>query len=120
MILAFHPQFHHLITSGQKKCTIRRGHRWRIGASIQFYTGRYTSGARRKFHPDAKVFNVENVEIMVASKTIIVNGQTLDPTQIESLAQKDGFPNTASFFEYFTKSLPKGTNNFTGQIIHWQ
>lgn len=130
MLLGFKQQFpngsptHFVekILDGTKKHTIRKGHRWRAGMSIQMATGVRT----KKYYqfninrPDLQkciseqriiIINTNgNINILVGDDTYLLETSKFD------LIKNDGFFNVKQFKEWF---FPNGDGVFEGQIIHW-
>lgn len=120
-----HPQYkYHTIRPDAKKL-------WKAGNKIHMYAGRYTAKNRVQFAPAMLCKAVQEIEILrYASEAspvsvCIVEDQGpqnpklrryLDQSQIQRLAQNDGFDSVEHFANYFT---PKPGDMFEGRIIHW-
>lgn len=101
--------------------TIRAGNRWEAGMDIHFAINSRSKNYFQ-FAPVIPCVSVQEIEIIhtgYSPNTPVVyvhNGKSLmNPlsySEIEILAQNDGFDSVEQFFAWFNK-------DFTGQLIHW-
>jgi hypothetical protein len=123
MILGFKAEFVPAVVAGTKPHTIRKGKRWRVGQSIQFY-----QDARQKtmlkIRPDAVATVVQEIIITRPERylgpprepVITIDGRQLTPLECQELARRDGFDDLDGLLRFITQAyfLP-----FTGQLIGW-
>lgn len=119
MILGFKQQFKEPTLKGTKIHTIRedKHNRWKAGKIIHFATGVRTKNYN--CFKEGVCVSVQTIEIKhnknvckVLSRTVIVDGRELEPTEILRLAKNDGFKTKNDFFDWFNK-------DFKGKLIHW-
>lgn len=121
-LLNFHSSLAPLVESRQKRQTIRaqRKRPVEIGEMLHLYTGCRTKAARRLIEPQVCLLAVP-IRMRwkygrYRSFECVINGRKLTVSEIQNLALKDGFPNTAAFKGFF---LPDGVSEFIGQFITW-
>lgn len=97
--------------------------RWKPGTKIDFFINCRQKDMFR-FAPVLPVVTVQKVEIVYyhnretltldlpQKKGVIVDEKPLMRSEIEQLAQNDGFDSIEDFFAYFNE-------DFTGKLIHW-
>ena len=123
----FKARFAPMILAGEKTHTIRavRKHPARPGETLHLYTGLRQKGARLLLR--APCTRVEEITIRqtrcgIASKLsdveITIAGQVLDPSEMDLLAERDGFKNLADMMRFWQE--PTNRLPFRGHIIHWQ
>lgn len=105
--------------------SIRKGHRWRAGMSIQMAYGVRTPNYSQfnKGYPELEkcistqdifmTYDKGRLEITVEHDA--VNDRYLMPHNIEQLIVNDGL-DRRRFLDWF---FPKGVYDFSGQIVHW-
>jgi hypothetical protein len=120
--------FEALIMNGYKKHTLRKGHRWKEGMSIQMATGVRTKNYRQfninrpdlavckgvqsiKFKVDK---NISDTFPEVSKWSIFIDGRKLSFEEMEKLAWNDGFGSLGEFLAWFEKE-----KDFPDQIVHW-
>lgn len=120
MILGFNRRFVPAVADGRKPHTIRAGHRWKPGMTIQFYMD-VRQLTMRKFRADAVVQVVQDFELELlapARRQWVphVDGRPLTPLEAQELAVRDGFGDYRELLDWFRKvhGLP-----FYGQLIGW-
>lgn len=101
--------------------TIRAGNRWEAGMDIHFAINPRSKNYFQ-FAPVIPCVSVQEIEIIHTGYSpntpavYIHNGKSLmNPlsySEIETLAQNDGFDSVEQFFAWFNK-------DFKGQLIHW-
>lgn len=123
--LNFSKQFAPAVSDGSKRQTIRakRKNPIRRGDTLHLFTGLRTKQARRLLPPqvcqDALLIKMrrnhteQNGDLF--SIEIDFQGK-LSADEIRAMATKDGFSRVTDFLEWF---LPKGTDEFNGQLITW-
>jgi len=107
MILGFRDQFEPYVLDGTKRHTIRSGERWRPGMRADLFVKVRQKGMRLLFR--VPVVRVESIHIFCDLKTrpdgwpnadvaplhcktdIAVEGETLDKSELELFAWRDGF-----------------------------
>ena len=95
--------------------TIRKDekNRWKPGMLIDFFIN-----ARQKdmfrFAPRVPVVSIQYIGILHYrdNPEVNIDGRYLFPSEVETLANNDGFESVAAFFKYFNE-------DFNGKIIHW-
>lgn len=124
--LNFSPQFAPLVESGTKRQTIRamRKNPIRLDDTLHLFTGLRTKQARRLLPPQkctaalligirwkpVKNSKYQSLEIRLQHKG------KLNASEVWELMKADGFFSREEFAAWF---LPKGTNEFKGQLIKW-
>lgn len=101
--------------------TIRAGNRWEAGMDIHFAINPRSKNYFQ-FAPVIPCVSVQEIEIIHTGYSpntpavYVSNGKSLmNPlsySEIETLAQNDGFDSVEQFFAWFNK-------DFKGQLIHW-
>lgn len=113
----FQVHFRTPITNGQKTHTIRapRKRRTKPGEILSLYTGMRTKSCDLIFRaPCVKVEEIEIDVIVGIGPRIRIDGLTLDESEREALARRDGFASLADMLAFWDGRLP-----FLGEIIHW-
>lgn len=121
--LNFHSTFAPLVESGRKRCTIRaqRKRPIEIGEPLHCFTGLRTKNARRLLPPQTCLC-ARDIRMRWKSSgkyqsfECRPNGKKLTVSEVQQLAHADGFPSMDAFKAWF---LPRGTTEFTGQLIEW-
>lgn len=124
--LNFSPQFAPLVENGSKTQTIRATRKVPIkcGDMLHIFTGLRTKKARRLLPP---VHCRSALDISICRKPLrnskysglevkLTHAGKLTREKIEKLAKEDGFESVEAFTSWF---LPKGRNEFKGQLIKW-
>jgi len=122
MRLVFTPQFVDPILSGTKIHTIRKNSddEYQAGTSLEmlceqetaqpftFWNDhcRHTQSIEIKYPADFKVGQ------SLTAVIVKIDNVHLTLTKVAGLAQNDGFPSMAEFFDYFSE-------DYKGDIIHW-
>lgn len=98
-----------------KLTTIRAGHRWRPGMSIQMAYG-VRSGSYQQFNkgiPELSVCKgVQEIEILPDLGKVAIDGGLVTYAAMEKIAKNDGFESREQFFAWFNKQEVL-------QLIHW-
>lgn len=111
--LNFQKQFADKVERGEKRQTIRKGHRIKIGDRLFLYTGQRTKRCRKLGEAVAQeVYDI----VILNDDTIDFDYVLLIGIEKEQLAKDDGFECAADMIEWFkyTHGLP-----FVGQVIRW-
>jgi len=97
------------VEAREKRMTIRKTARGKVGDKVQLYTGMRTSNCRKLIKDDPVLTDIFPIEINS-------NG-TFYNHPIEYLYQKDGFRDLADFLNFFNKTygLP-----FSGFVHIWE
>lgn len=120
-LYGFKPQFVPRILDGSKTHTIRapRKIQDKPGKTMHLYTGLRQKGAKLLMR--VPCVRVEGIFIdagtSLRGKTHInieVAGQTLDDSEMNALARRDGFDDLAHMMRFWEGNLP-----FAGHIYHW-
>jgi uncharacterized protein YqfB (UPF0267 family) len=117
-IYNFQSRFVPMIMAGRKTHTIRdhRVHPDKPGNTLHLYTGLRKSGATLLMR--VPCIAVEEIEITITpgnGRVVRINGMTLDRTESEALAKRDGFKDFSAMMAFWDGRVP-----FKGQIIHWK
>lgn len=119
MILSSKKQFILKYIDGTKIHSIRAGHRWRAGMSIQFYQDNRSKNMR-KFMEDGVCKSTQRVFMTFIHHQleISIDDEYQYIPRMELLAKHDGFESLEDFTNFF---FPEGCkhDSFSGQIIHW-
>lgn len=114
-LLNFKREFAEVVARGEKTITIRRQRKYPLlpGQRIYLYSGLRTRAAHKL--GEGQCCSVQALQIDL-SGAVTVDGQTLDPEQLERLARRDGFAGIDAFLKFFhdLHGLP-----FAGQLIAW-
>ena len=139
-LLNFKQQFVDPIERGSKRHTIRATRKVpiRVGDKLYLYCGLRHKGAFRILpEPQTctKTYNIQIHIVFISSacqlkeEKVILDGQKLDTSEMETLAQADGFSDWNQMRWFWIKTHGKAKRamgsrysivNFTGQIIHWK
>lgn len=110
--------FDNYSTLAPKIHTIRadKKDRWKVGNKIHFVINNRTKN-RFQFAPVIPVKSIQKIEIVYWMgcgdyPSVVVGGQTLKNSEVETLAKNDGFDSVEDFFAWFN-------SDFKGKIIHW-
>lgn len=117
----FHARFVPFILDGRKTHTIRARRTFpdKPGNTLHLYTGLRTKHTRLLLR--ASCVRVETIEIKNGAfgdewhALVKINGETLDRSEREALARRDGFHDFSDMMAFWNGRLP-----FTGHIIHWR
>lgn len=117
----FQSRFVPFILDGRKMHTIRarRARSDKPGSILHLYTGLRTKKAKLLLRVTCT--RVEEIEILNGifgdenHASVTIDGQTLDRSEREMLAQRDGFSNFEDMIAFWNGRLP-----FRGHIIHWK
>lgn len=117
MIAGLKHRFIPRVESGDKRHTIRRGKRWKVGMRIDLFKDVRQKTMKLIFR--APVTRVDDITIHVelTGLTIFIGEHELDASEKEALAIADGFNDRVEMFEFW--SIEHGYGRFGGQIIHW-
>lgn len=90
--------------------------RWKAGNDIHFVINNRTKN-RFQFAPVIPVKSIQKIEIVYWMgcgdyPAVVIDGQTLKNSEVETLAKNDGFDSVEDFFSWFN-------SDFKGKIIHW-
>ncbi len=122
--LKFSAQFAAAVSSGTKRQTIRamRKNPIREHDVLHLFTGLRTKNARRllppRFCTSARLITMKRTARAEADlyQIELDHHGMLSGDEICEMATKDGFSSVSAFLEWF---LPKGTDEFKGQLITW-
>lgn len=123
--LNFSKQFAEAVASGIKRQTIRakRKNPIQVHDVLHLFTGLRTKQARRLLPPqfcrEARLISMRRDHTGLNGDIICIqleNHGKMSADEIRELAAKDGFSSLTDFLDWF---LPKGTNEFHGQLITW-
>jgi len=126
-LLNFKTRFVPFILTGAKTHTIRatRVRPTKPGDVLHLYTGLRHKGARLLFR--AVCTHVNDIQIRqtrsgcfasLKDVEISIDGEILDPSEMELLAQRDGFASLVEMMRFWQE--PKNRLPFHGQIINWK
>ena len=103
----FKPQFAPLVESGAKTQTIRKANRFKIGDTVQLYTGQRTNLCRK----------LGEGVVEVVLPFYISRSPMLCRDAYAAIAKADGFANAEEMVDWFEKQhgLP-----FEGWLIRWR
>lgn len=128
----FKKQFVPLVRSGEKTTTIRpyrQKRPTRIGDILYLYTGQRTKQCERigvyrciRISPIV-IGAAQNIgrfpnRIQLSGRPVTLNGYSLAGWEIAKLAQEDGFPDSAAFFEFFIKVY--GAKMPRMELLKWE
>lgn len=90
--------------------------RWKVGNKIHFVINNRTKN-RFQFAPVIPVKSIQKIEIVYWMgcgdyPAVVIDGQSLKNSDVETLAKNDGFDSVEDFFSWFN-------SDFKGKIIHW-
>jgi hypothetical protein len=111
--LNFKSQFADKVESGEKRQSIRKGNRIKVGDPLYLYAGQRTKACRKLGEAVCKSAD----PIRIATGTFVqVAGRVLLESQLQELARDDGFPDAHQFLSFFFREhgFP-----FEGQVIKW-
>jgi len=123
MILGFKSAFVPAVVAGTKPHTIRRGTRWRVGMSIQFYQNARQK-TMAKIRPNAVATVVQKIEVTRPERflgpprepVILIDDRQLTPLECQELARRDGFDDLDELLRFLSNGYGFP---FTGQLIGW-
>lgn len=110
----FSPRFAPAVRRGDKRRTIRRKQKGKVGGKLQLYTGMRTKSCRKL--GDAVCTSINSV--VIAEKTLTLAGKKITAAaRLKTFAQKDGHDDWASLTGWFEKryGLP-----FKGYLHEWR
>jgi uncharacterized protein YqfB (UPF0267 family) len=124
MLLGFKQRFVEPILSGRKTQTIRnpRKIRPKVGEVMHMYTGLRTKYCKFICN-NHKLISIQNITISAWCKAnnikvrVSVDKRILTASEIEELAIRDGFDNTADFAWYFLDGKPRYKAKM--ELYHW-
>lgn len=111
----FQKQFVGPIERGEKRQTIRRTARAKVGQSLQLYTGMRTKACRKIVSPDPICTMCHYVHL--APDGITFGNAALFPSADE-FARQDGFRDYAEMHAWFKGRY--GEDHFIGFVIRWE
>lgn len=115
----FQPRFADMVASGQKRQTIRKTCRVKIGDTVYLYTGQRTKQCRKL--GEGVVTAVHSVNLIwntyLEQPYILVATLPLPLWEIDVFAGNDGFADAREMFDWFgeTHGLP-----FNGWLVKWE
>lgn len=111
----FRKEFAPMVESGVKRQSIRPcgKRRFKVGDTLYLYVGQRTKACRKL--GEVKCIRVDSIRIWPDWKEVVVNDILLDLSQVDELAQLDGFRDRYAFFSFFREF----GDDFDGQIISW-
>ena len=123
MILSFKQCFVPAVVAGTKPHTIRRGTRWRVGMSIQFYKDARQK-TMEKIRSNAVALVVQEIKVTRPERylgpprepVILIDGRQLTPLESQELARRDGFDDLDGLLSFLSNGYGFP---FTGQLIGW-
>ena len=139
-LLNFKEQFVEPIRSGRKHHTSRSTRRIPVkaGDNLYLYTGLRHKGAFRILPEPVvctKTYSIQIHIVFIASacqlkdEVVVLDGQKLEQSEMEALAQADGFSDWNQMRWFWIKAHGKAKRangyrysivEFNGQIIHWR
>jgi hypothetical protein len=143
MLIGVHKQFVPDVLDGRKRQSFRaygkKKRLYRVGDDLQFYTGAYLPGVRKKLGDsvcteaiDSRVENhidhwrTDSQWTCVSRYgywLVVIGGKVLNLFEADAAAVADGFENLMGFMQYIAplkRSGPKKDKNiFRGQLIKW-
>lgn len=112
--LGFKKQFAGPVELRIKRQSIRENYsRFKVGATIQLYTGMRTKSCRKLVEIDPVCTSV--TPIVIAPDYVALDGWRLPAGDLAQLAVADGFPSVAHFLNFFIATRPE----FSGGLIKW-
>lgn len=111
----FSAEFAGPVERREKKQTIRRTRRAKVGDRIQLYTGQRTAKCRKLSDVDPVCACVDYVAIRPGSLT--VGNVDKHPRDMDAFAQLDGFPTYEAMHRWFTERY--GDEHFVGYLTRW-
>lgn len=127
MNLGFQDRFIPRIESGDKRHSIRKGNRWRVGMTAHLWKnmrGRKNGPKPQTLIFIAPVVKVERITIQVydpvyqSDLSIWIEGVELTESEKQTFAQRDGFDGSLDMHRFWAKEHGVGVR-FFGQIVHW-
>lgn len=138
----FQSRFVAPIQAGTKRHTIRAdrkdGRVPKVGEMLHLFCGMRTKGCFRILPQPVECTKTHSIQIRIVfiasacqlkEETVVIDGQKLDKSEMETLAQADGFPDWNQMRWFWIKAHGKAkramgsryqTVNFSGNIIHWR
>jgi hypothetical protein len=123
----FKEKFADLVASGKKTQTIRRTNRFKVGDTLQLYTGQRTKACRKlgeavviciyKIIIDQDHYAEASLEIDPTFGTHLF-GVEERPREMNKLAKKDGFKDFEEMKAFFVAQY--GDLPFEGYLIEWK
>lgn len=114
--LNFSPEFADAVASGQKRQTIRRTLRARVGDRVQLYTGQRTKACRKLIDYDPVVIRTGRIEIDV--RGLKFDGYYQADESADGYARLDGFEDFKAMRQWFFERYK--TDRFQGFEIRWR
>ena len=114
--LNFSAEFADKVASGEKRQTIRRTLRARVGDRVQLYTGQRTKGCRKLTEYDPIVIRTGEVEIDAGG--LKFDGHYQTPETADGYAKLDGFESFEAMRRWFLDRYK--TDRFRGYEIRWR
>jgi hypothetical protein len=109
------------VEQGIKRCSIRAGHRFKVGDTLYLYTGMRTKACRKLFITtctsvtDILIDRVyDEAEGDLEGFDVYLGEEKLDWDEVNGLARRDGFDHGADMIAYFQPRTP-----FDGQLVEW-
>lgn len=115
--LNFQPRFADMVESGQKRQTIRKTLRGKVGDTVYLYTGQRTKNCRKL--GEGRIVAIHEVSIhrgVVFRDVVFLGDRLLSAQDNNFLAAADGFADSAEMFDWFetVHGLP-----FDGFLYKW-
>jgi hypothetical protein len=118
----FKAKFADLVATGKKTQTIRRTNRFKVGDTLQLYTGQRTKECCKL--GEAVVTRISRVNIHEESICTAILGDTIDwggnisTKTLDYFAQEDGFKDFEEMKAFFVAQY--GDLPFEGYLIQWK
>lgn len=112
----FSPEFVAAVESGDKRQTIRRTRKGKVGDRVQLFTGQRTKACRKLVDPDPVLDLIGYVAIRPEYLTLHDTRQ--HPGDADLFANRDGFNDYADMVAWFQSKYR--TREFVGFIHRWR
>lgn len=109
----FSPQFAGPVERGEKRQTIRRTMKCKIGDKLQLYTGQRTKACRKIGDAVCK----EILPVSIGRGTLEVNGSVYMSDTAAAFARADGFADYGDMWLWFSERYDVPV--FSGYVIKW-
>lgn len=108
----FQPRFADMVESGQKRQTIRKTLRGKVGDTVYLYTGQRTKQCRKL--GEGRIVSIQSISIQ--RDVVFLGDRLLSAQDNNFLASADGFADSAEMFDWFetVHGLP-----FDGFLYKW-
>ncbi len=118
----FKAKFADLVATGKKTQTIRRTNRFKVGDTLQLYTGQRTKACRKLgealvTHICKVIISEDWIETSSSAETIDFGAEDTQEV-LDNLAQDDGFKDFEEMKAFFVAQY--GDLPFEGYLIQWK